>query len=74
MKKIEKTKKIILKKSDSIELSISKYDLASHLGTILETLSRTFKKLQDEKIIEVHGKKIAILDIKKLKAIPLNLT
>jgi CRP/FNR family transcriptional regulator len=68
MKKIEKTKKIILKKSDSIELSISKYDLASHLGTILETLSRTFKKLQDEKIIEVHGKKIAILDIKKLKS------
>jgi CRP/FNR family transcriptional regulator len=65
--KLEKTKKIILKKSDSIELSISKYDLASHLGTILETLSRTFKKLQDEKLIEVHGKTIKILDFKKLK-------
>jgi CRP/FNR family transcriptional regulator, dissimilatory nitrate respiration regulator len=65
--KKEKSKHILLKDSDSIELNISKYDLASHLGTILETLSRTFKKLQDEKIIEVHGKKIIILDIKKLK-------
>jgi len=66
--KLEKSKHILLKSTDSIELNISKYDLASHLGTILETLSRTFKKLQDEKIIEVHGKKIIVLDCKKLKS------
>lgn len=65
--KIEKTKHILLKESNSIELTISKYDLASHLGTILETLSRTLKKLQDEKMIEVHGKKITILNLNKLK-------
>lgn len=65
--KTEKTKHILLKSPGSIELTISKYDLASHLGTILETLSRTFKKLQDENIIEVHGKKIIIKDCKKLK-------
>ncbi len=66
--KIEKEKKIILKDVNSFELNISKYDLASHLGTILETLSRTFKKLQDEKIIEVKGKRINVLDCKKLKS------
>ena len=55
------------KSKDYIELSISKYDLASLLGTILETLSRTFKKLQEEKIIEVEGKRIYILDPDKLK-------
>lgn len=65
--RIEKSKKIILKKSDFIELNISKNDLASHLGTILETLSRTFKKLQDESLIEVNGKQIKIRDFKKLK-------
>lgn len=65
--KVEKTKKIILKKVNYIELSISKNDLASHLGTILETLSRTLKKLQDEKIISVVGKKISILNLNKLK-------
>jgi CRP-like cAMP-binding protein len=51
-----------------IELSISKYDLASLLGTILETLSRTFKKLQEEKVIEVEGKRIYILNQTKLRA------
>jgi len=51
-----------------IELNISKYDLASLLGTILETLSRTFKKLQEEKVIEVKGKRIYILNQTKLKA------
>ena len=66
---IEKKKGIKLKKINSIELSISKNDLSSHLGTILETLSRTFKKLQDEKIIEVDSKKITILDFQKLKEI-----
>lgn len=65
--KTEKKKGIILKDINSIELAISKNDLASHLGTILETLSRTFKKLQDENLIEVQGKKIIIVNFKKLK-------
>jgi len=64
---IERKKRIKLKPSDSFELSISKYDLAAHLGTIIETLSRTFKKLQDEGLIEVQGKKITILNSKKKK-------
>jgi CRP/FNR family transcriptional regulator, dissimilatory nitrate respiration regulator len=65
--KIEKSKRILLKETSSFLLSISKYDLASHLGTVLETLSRTFKKLQDENIIEVKGKMIVILNLDKLK-------
>lgn len=50
-----------------IDLEISKYDLASHLGTITETLSRALKKLQTEGIIEVNGKKINIKDLAALK-------
>jgi CRP-like cAMP-binding protein len=52
---------------ESIRLKISKYDLASYLGTILETLSRTFKKFHDEGIIEVSGRVITIKDLKRLK-------
>lgn len=58
-------------KTDSqpfISLNISKNDLAAYLGTIIETLSRTFKKLQDEGVIEVEAKKIIIKDLEKLKA------
>lgn len=52
---------------NSIRLKISKYDLASYLGTILETLSRTFKKLQDDGIIEVNKRVITIKDLPGLK-------
>lgn len=62
-------KKAGLHKQDPniIKLKISKNDLASYLGTILETLSRTFKKLQDENIIEVEGKNITVNNFQKLK-------
>lgn len=66
------TEKINLKNNcrncSVIELNISKYDLASHLGTIIETLSRALKKLQTEKIIEVNGKRILINKIESLKS------
>lgn len=52
---------------EEISLNISKNDLAAYLGTIPETLSRTLKKLQDEEMIEVEGKKIKICDIERLK-------
>jgi len=62
----EKSHKVILSKP-FILLTISKSTLAGYLGTITETLSRTFKKLQDENVIEVKGKKIFITDFNRLK-------
>ena len=53
--------------NNTISLKISKHDLASYLGTITETLSRTLKKLQDDDIIDVSGKLISIKDPDKLK-------
>ncbi len=50
-----------------IKLSVPKSTIASYIGTITETLSRTFKKLQNEKIIRVSGKRIFIIDLNKLK-------
>jgi len=45
-----------------VELDISKGQLASLLGTIPETLSRIFSKMNDEGLIQVNGKRIALLD------------
>ena len=50
-----------------IRLSISKGQLASLLGTIPETLSRIFSKMNDKKLIDVEGKNIKILDIDALE-------
>lgn len=51
-----------------VELDISKGQLASLLGTIPETLSRIFSKMNDEGLIEVNGKRITLLDSEGLKA------
>ncbi len=50
-----------------VKLAIPKSAIASYLGTITETFSRTLKKLQDEGIIRVMGKKIFVNDLKRLK-------
>lgn len=50
-----------------LQLPISKSQLASRLGTVSETLSRTFRKLSDDAIIAVRGKEIEILDPDRLE-------
>lgn len=52
-----------------VHLDISKYDLSCYLGTITETVSRTFRKLQDDDILIVNGRNILIKDIDRLKEI-----
>ena len=50
-------------RAESIELEISKGQLASLLGTIPETLSRIFSKMTTHGLIEVDGKTIRLLDM-----------
>lgn len=49
-----------------VELPISKSQLASNLGTVSETLSRTLRKLSDDDLIQVAGKRVEILDFDRL--------
>jgi len=51
---------------DSIELSLSRNDIANFLGLRRETLSRVFSKFQKEQLIQVKGKNIQLLEQKKL--------
>lgn len=53
-------------RNGAIELPTSKSAIASRLGTVSETLSRTFRKLSDEGLIRVEGKTIVILDADRL--------
>ncbi|PID72973.1 MAG: transcriptional regulator [Desulfobacterales bacterium] len=46
-----------------ITLDISKGQLASLLGTIPETLSRIFARMNEDGLIEVSGRKITLLDL-----------
>jgi len=48
--------------SRTLELQVSKGQIANFLGTVPETLSRALRRLSDEGLIEVEGKRITIKD------------
>jgi len=50
-----------------VHLKIKKGELARLLGTVDETLSRNFKLLEAEGLIEVRGPEIRILNCPKLR-------
>jgi len=50
-----------------VDLGIRKGEIASRLGTANETISRTFKKMKDEGIIEVQGNRVVIHQMEKLQ-------
>lgn len=54
-------------RKETVLLPISKSQLASNLGTVSETLSRTLRKLSDDDLIRVSGKTFEILDIERLE-------
>ncbi len=51
-----------------VELGSTKRVLAAELGTSSETLSRTFAKLRDERLLEVRGASVHITDVVALDA------
>jgi CRP/FNR family transcriptional regulator len=57
----------ITKNKLTFDLPILKKDLANVLGTLPETLSRTFNKLHRQGLIKVFGKKIVVLNYEKLR-------
>lgn len=47
-------------------LAFSREDLANYMGTAVESLVRQLKKLKTENLISVKGRKITIIDYKRL--------
>jgi CRP/FNR family transcriptional regulator len=55
--------------NDTVEIDISKGQLASLLGTIPETLSRILRRMSERGILNVSGRKIKLLNRKALREI-----
>ena len=53
-----------------LSITATRDDLASTAGTAKETLIRTLSDFKEEKLIEIDGSKIVIVDYKSLKAMP----
>lgn len=52
--------------SREITLAMSREDIASYLGMVIETVSRTFSRFQEDGLIAVRGRQLRILDAKRL--------
>jgi len=50
-----------------LDLDMKKGELASRLGTVSETLSRAFRKMRDEGMLEVDGSRVTMHDMARLK-------
>ncbi|MAM71346.1 MAG: Crp/Fnr family transcriptional regulator [Gammaproteobacteria bacterium] len=54
---------------NAMRLPMSRMDIGNFLGLTIETVSRTFSRLQKEKIIEVDGREVLIIDHDRLNEI-----
>lgn len=52
-----------------IEIETTKSTIASRIGTVSETLSRTLTRMQKKGLIDVRGKQITLLDLDALQAL-----
>jgi CRP-like cAMP-binding protein len=48
------------------QINLTREDMANFVGTATETLIRLLKDFKDEGIIEIHTRKLEILDQEKL--------
>lgn len=55
------------KKEQAFSISISREDLANIVGTATESLIRTLSDFKSEKLLEIKGSNITIVDLEKLK-------
>lgn len=55
--------------ASKFRLSMMRFDIASYLGLKIETVSRGLHELQEEGVLAVHGREIAILDPGRLAAV-----
>jgi len=54
---------------DRFMIPMSREDIGSYLGLVIETVSRTLSKMQDDGLIRVNGRDVEILNRPTLNAL-----
>lgn len=58
--------KILGRSEQRFMIPMSREDIGSYLGLVIETVSRTLSKMQDEGLIAVNGREVQVLNKEKL--------
>lgn len=56
-------------KHNALQITITREDLANMVGTVTESLIRVMSEFRNENLLDLTGRKIIFLDIKRLQAI-----
>src|SRR5690606_40135127 len=56
------------KPGDDFQLPMSRDEIARYLGLALETVSRSFSRLHEDAVIDVRGRRVRVLDARRLQA------
>jgi CRP/FNR family transcriptional regulator len=66
---LERARKDLPKLQDGVSFSLplSHTQLASRLGSVREVVTRSLQKLAQQKILEIHGHRIVLLDVEALR-------
>jgi CRP/FNR family transcriptional regulator, anaerobic regulatory protein len=59
---------VLGQRNDLFRLPMSREDIAAYLGLALETVSRSFGRLQDDGMVHVHGRSLEVLNPAALHA------
>ena len=60
--------RLLGRSGDLFVLPMSREDIASYLGMVIETVSRTLTKMQEDGVIAVRGRQVTVLDAERLDA------
>jgi len=55
--------------ASEINLRMSREEIGSYLGLKIETVSRTFTKLEDDGIIKINNKSLVVVDMPRLQSL-----
>jgi CRP/FNR family transcriptional regulator len=58
--------KLLGRSSERFMIPMTREEIGSYLGLVIETVSRTFSKMQDEGLIAINGREVQILNAEKL--------
>ncbi|HET6604556.1 MAG TPA: helix-turn-helix domain-containing protein [Xanthomonadaceae bacterium] len=61
--------RILGQRDDQFSLPMAREEIASYLGMVIETVSRTLTRLRDDGLIAVRGRQVRILDPGRLREI-----